>query len=324
MEEIFVVENIVMVCDSCLREPKEMPSPKRKQHSAPDKMVQSTIDALNPVLSLSKTVTVPQNPTPSKPTTVKQGQQLQAVIETLVQKVEIQTSTIEGLKASVDTMKEAVSLQKVAVGESIRLNNENISSIKKTLDKTPNVNGKKSYAETAKRGLSSRNETPRTPKSSKPVMNGTSLKNIWKPPSPIPPRQQRQPRTMPGKAIWVSKMHRDISEEEMLSYVRDDLGIADDQLEVRKLVKKDRDICTYSFVSFCIKCSAEVFDTLMDVGKWPSYSQIREFELNSNQSVVSTGGPLPERNPPKNDQETSIVKSQEPEQTLMDTAQVTQ
>lgn len=117
-------------------------------------------------------------------------------------------------------------------------------------------------------------------------------------------------------------MHRDISEDEMLTYIRNDLGIKDDQLEVRKLVKKDRDISMYSFVSFCIMCSANLFDTLMDVNKWPSYSQIREFELNSN---PSTGAKLNERSPSKNAQEKLNETLKSPIQPIlqMDTSQVT-
>lgn len=98
----------------------------------------------------------------------------------------------------------------------------------------------------------------------------------------------------------------------MMAYIRDDLGIKDDQLEVRKLVKKDRDISSYSFVSFCIMCSANMFGTLLDVNKWPAYSQIREFELNSN---PSTGAKLNERSPSKNVQEKSNENQKSPNQT---------
>lgn len=50
------------------------------------------------------------------------------------------------------------------------------------------------------------------------------------------------------KAIWVSTLHRDTSAVLVLSYIRDNLGIAVDQLGVRELLKKDCDISTYSFI----------------------------------------------------------------------------
>lgn len=67
---------------------------------------------------------------------------------------------------------------------------------------------------------------------------------------------------MPEKAIWISRLHRDTSAEDISPYVMDKLGIAEvDQLDIRKLVKKDRDISTYSFVSFRIGCPVSLFGT---------------------------------------------------------------
>lgn len=287
LEEIFIVDNIVMVCDRCLSEPIEMPSPKRKQHNASVHLVQSTIDAQSPVLSLSKSVTVPQNWTPSKSTTAKQNLQLQTVIETLVQKVDIQTSTIKELKTSVDTMNETVSLQKVAVGDAIKINNANISSIKKTLDQTPSVNRKKSYAETAKNGLSNSNETPKTskskqtPRSNKPVLVGMSKSVIGR------PLDNERPKMKPEKAIWVSRIHPETTEDEIKDYIKNTIGITSPDIAVRKLVKKDKDLSTYSFVSFCIKCSTPNFSKLMDPVCWPSTCRIREFDLELKTSGVT-------------------------------------
>lgn len=160
-EDIFVIDNITIVCDECLSSPKAMPSPKRKQPNTTGNLVQSTIDPQNPVLSLSKTVAVSQSSTPSKATIAKQSQQFQTVMETLVQKVDVQTATIEGLKSTVETLNEMISLQKLTVGESIKTNNEHILSMKKLLSQTTHVNRNKSYAETAKKGIAVGNGTPK-------------------------------------------------------------------------------------------------------------------------------------------------------------------
>ncbi len=289
-EDIFVNDNVIMVCDECLTSPKDNVSPKRKQPNTTVNLVQRTIDVQSPTLSLSKTVSALI--TPSKNNTVKQNQQMHTVVESLVHKIEIQTATIAELKASVDTMNDTVHQQKVTVGESIKANNENISSIKKTLSLTPRFNSKKSYAEAAKEGFNSETVTPKssrpkqTPRSNKPVLTGTSTNVIGKQISPNQiKRNDRAAVSKPEKAIWVSRIHRETTEEELTSYIKNSIGIATPDITVRKLVKKDRDISTYSFVSFRITCSPSNFATLMDPTYWPSNSQLREFDLNRKSSM---------------------------------------
>lgn len=77
-----------------------------------------------------------------------------------------------------------------------------------------------------------------------PAVSGTSKNVIGNPLSPIRPRPKMQ-RKMPEKDLHISRLHRDTSADEVLSYIRDNFGITSvDQLEIRKLVKKDRDIST--------------------------------------------------------------------------------
>lgn len=287
-EDIFIVDNITMVCDECLSNPKEMPSPKRKQPSASGNLVQSTIDTQNSVLTLSKTVTVSQNATPSKQNTVKQSQQVHTVIEALVQRVEKQTATIEGLKTTIKAMNETVSLQKVAVVDSIKLSNENFSSLKKSLSQAPSFKSSKSYAEMAKQGNIVVNETPntskplQTPRSNKPVMVGTSNNVIGK-----PIEDNRRPKmVMPEKAIWLSRIHRDTTEAEIMTYIKESIGITSPDITVRKLVKKDRDLSSYTFVSFRVTCSTSNFAKLIDPMYWPSNCQMREFEFEQRSSMA--------------------------------------
>lgn len=240
-------------------------------------------------------------------------------MESLVQKVEIQTATIAGLQTSVETMNETIKQQKVTVVESIKVNNDNISMLKKSISQTPNCNhsaGKQSYADAARKGLKNAtlNDTPksskstRTPRSSHPVLTGTSNNVIGKPLSPInsnrfkaTTRQNGAPR--PEKAIWISRIHRETTEEELAVYIKESIGIKTDDINVRKLVKKDREISSYSFVSFRINCSSANFNTLMNPMYWPSNSQLREFEIERNASV---GARLTEKSPSKNEIETPI------------------
>lgn len=167
-EEIFVSDNITMICDECLSKPNQYVSPKRKQPNLAANLVQRTIDLQSPTLSLSKTVSTVSSP--SRNVTGKQSQQYQTVMESLVQKVDIQTATITGLQATVEKMNDTILQQKETVGESIKINKENISSIKKSLSQTPQVNQLSrgmSYADAARGGVRKANNNG-TPKSTNP------------------------------------------------------------------------------------------------------------------------------------------------------------
>lgn len=313
--EIFLTPNIVMLCDNCLEEGFAEPSPKRKPV-----MVQRTMDA-NLTLA-SPTTELLHVKTPKSA--------VNKTIESLSMEIKSQTATIAALKSSVDSMHGTLKQHTETDQTLVEKSNGQMSSIKESISETKNLiesMKQQTYANVLKRQLS-QSETPkssRTPKRSglkqTPVMSGTSTKTIGKPRSPIQPRQRepRKERKVAEKAIWISKLHRDTTEDELLSYIRSDLGITDDKLEIRKLVRKDRDISTYSFVSFCIMCSANQFENLMDVNKWPTYSQIREFELNSN---PSTGVKLNARGSTKNLQETPIETQNLPKPVEMETSQV--
>lgn len=293
-----------MMCDECLSNPKENASPKRKQPNPAPILIQRTIDMLSPNMQFSKNVT--NTSTPPKTMVIKQ-QNLQSVIESLVDKVETQTATIVELKTSVDSMNSAISQQNTTVEKSIKINTETVSSINKVLSETPNVVKsaiKHSYAAVLKESISEGNETPRsskrnnratpmpskpirTPRTNKPVIIGTSEKVIGKPISPKQNRHNVRSSAIQTsqKAIWVSGLHRDTKEQEIETYVKDLLGVAaTDQFQVRKLVKKDRELSSYSFVSFKITCSESNFDTLLNPNYWPSNSQIREFEMDRQMS----------------------------------------
>lgn len=68
-EDIFLIDNITMVCDECLAKPKDDSSPKRRKQP---NMTQRTLDVLNSSMVLSQQTTV--TATPPKSSTVKQSQ----------------------------------------------------------------------------------------------------------------------------------------------------------------------------------------------------------------------------------------------------------
>ena len=319
-EEIFLTDNIKMVCDECLANPKGISSPKRKQPNGSGNLVQRTIGFQDAMMALSKPSNV--TATPPKSTTIKQNQQLQTAIEALVQKIDSQTWTIAGLQLSVDSMNGTLKDNTATIAESIKETRTTYADIaKKGVAKfeTPRATKLSHTPKTSKQMHTPKSSKPsQTTKSSKPVITGTSTNKIGKPLSP--PQRKRIDRPKPEKAIWISRIHRDTTEEELSDYIKCSIGIAPTEFQVRKLVKKDRDITTYSFVSFYVACTQENFNTLINPMYWPSNSQIREFELEQQ---PSTGFKLDQtvQGIPKNSQGTPN-DNQSTEQSAMDTDQV--
>lgn len=300
-EEIFIIDNIVIMCDECLANPFAYVSPKRKQPN----MTQRTIDTTNPTMQLAKTTV--NVSTPPKSGSNKPNYQLQTVVESLVKKVETQTATISKLKGSVDSMHQTIAQQNANVEKSLKINTDSMSSINQLIIETPKAVQsavKQSYAAAVKNSGLHGNVTPKssfrkngtTPSSStqvknpaagKPAISGTSVKIIGKQLSPI--NQNRLNNRMNAeriKAVWVSKLHRDTTEEELETYVKDLVGDSvTDQFKVRKLVRKDRELSSYSFISFKITCPERMLQTLLDPSKWPSACQIREFEMDRTPST---------------------------------------
>lgn len=337
-EEIFVIDNVVMVCDECLSNPKESVSPKRKHANSAQStvqknkanMVQRTLDSN---LLLSSPSSEPSSLIKSNSVNVKTHK----LIESLSNEVKLQTATISALKSSVDSMAGNILKRNENDKQS---NIDGITSIAKTLSEAQGLVEsikKPSFSSVVRRQFKPFAQSE-TPKSSRPVMSnerkqtpaltGTSTKLIGKPLSPNPAKQ-RQGLNIATKAIWVSKLHRDTTEDEILAYVRDEFGIEIDQLKARKLIKKDREVSSYTFISFKITCPANLFGGLMDVNKWPANVQIREFTMSPRPSI---GVRLGEESPSKNLKQTPSVKptqSQSMESNhsmnnpvLMDTSQV--
>lgn len=312
-EEIFISDNIKMICDDCLTNPREASSPKRKQPTGLGSMVQRTLDIQNATITLSKSI--PSIATPPKIVPVKQNQQLQNIIESLVQKIETQTSTIAGLQVSVDAMNGAVNQNTAAIGESIKESRSTYADVAKKgffTNGTPRLTKSGKTPKTSNPLQTPKASNPsQTPKTTKAVATGTSANFIGKPLSPPKPKSVARPK--PERAIWLSRIHRDTTEDELFNYIKGTIGI--EPTDVCKLVKKGRDISTYSFVSFRIGCTQANFQTLSNPMYWPSNSQIREFELEREASTgVKLNKASQEQGTPKNAQSTPNDK--------MDTSQV--
>src|ERR1700744_37691 len=92
--EIFINQNVIMLCDECLVLDPAEKSPKRNK----SELMQRTIDMINPTTAMgAPLISSPSNKANSKPTT-------QHLIETLARKLEVNTMTISALKVSVDSI----------------------------------------------------------------------------------------------------------------------------------------------------------------------------------------------------------------------------
>lgn len=223
--------------------------------------------------------------------------------------------------------------QNTSVEKTLKINTDNLSSINQMISETPKAVSsavKQSYAAAVKDFGKSGVVTPVTPKSSlgkngktpqslrrsrnpaagKPAVSGTSERVIGKQLSPLKQNRNNSERL---KAVWVSKLHRDTTEEELLAYVKDQVvGSTTDEYKVRKLVKKDRELSSYTFISFKITCPERMLQTLLDPSKWPSSCQIREFEVDRITS--NDGARLSAANggEPKNVKPTTTVQMKSP------------
>lgn len=174
-EDIFIIPNVVMLCNECYGSSKEGLSPKRKQPNSTH-LVQRMIDVNSPILSLE---TVANGLTPPKHASGKSAQQqMFTVIESLAKKIDTNTATVAGLQDSVNSMKVAMCQQKGTVTELIKVSDEHFKSIKESLSGTlgyPRSDRQISYANVVK--SQSGSYAKDTPKSSKLWSIGTAKSN---------------------------------------------------------------------------------------------------------------------------------------------------
>lgn len=80
------------------------------------------------------------------------------------------------------------------------------------------------------------------------------------------------------KSIWISRFPVDTSPDEISDYIMKNTDLTDPaKFKCTKLVKKDQDLSTLSYVSFKIDVASENFDTLIAASNWPSTKRVREF-----------------------------------------------
>lgn len=112
---------------------------------------------------------------------------------------------------------------------------------------------------------------------SRPLTVGTNnnVSNNLGGPVNIPPKAEK-PKF--AKPIYVSRLQPTVDVEQMKNYVKNNIaGIADNELSVRLLVRREQDVSLLTYVSFRLACAEKYIDTINDPKFWPSHVMIGEF-----------------------------------------------
>lgn len=265
--DIFVKPNIVFLCDECLASDVTIPSPKRKvavEVGASDCKVPSmrsddSNGSLCPPCSVSiSTIDVSD-------VAIDPIKRLQSSVDLILSKIDSNASVLNKIDAKVTDIDGSRSVLMNAAPVVPSFANVLRKGIKATPKRVTITQS--SGSNTSQQQLTSNSQKPNLP-----GMAGKLSTVIGKPLSPKAP---------PKKSIWISRLHRDTVESDIATYVNGILGAipTDNQISIRKLVKKDRELSSYSFVSFRITCTLDLFTALLDADKWPSSVEIREFEV---------------------------------------------
>lgn len=116
--------------------------------------------------------------------------------------------------------------------------------------------------------------TKRTKRQSVVVCNGQQDEQL----ATVAPLQQA---IETGKSLVASRFAPTTSSTNVLSYVKRKLSLAEnsDEVSVRSLFPRGRQLYELTFVSFKITASDEIYDKLMEPTFWPNNTIIREFEI---------------------------------------------
>lgn len=108
------------------------------------------------------------------------------------------------------------------------------------------------------------------------ICTGTKVSSLI-----VVPKKVREMKPTFDRALCLSGLDPMTPVEEIVNHICDNTPVTDkSKFKVYKLVKKDRDLSTLSFVSFKIEVNQPEFDELFDPSLWPTGSSIRKFLVN--------------------------------------------
>lgn len=247
----------------------------------------------------SKRVTPSAPKTPTTPTNKAAISLLTARVDRIYNVVTASNDKIDrkidDLKAAMDETKSEVIEAKNAVRSTVVATNEMMAKVAQGTSLGPSTpRQKRPLFSTVVKAAS---EASLAPVSAKRNRNDV-LVDVRAPPSaPIPspkqgvknasigpPIERRTARVNDAtnkklsKSLWISPLHPTVSAEDMKKYVTENTALKDvDKFFCKKLVKKDQDLSTLSYVSFKIDVTDEDFVLISDPSNWPRNISVREF-----------------------------------------------
>lgn len=307
--KLFVIKNIVFLCDECLSTGEK--SPKRKGND-----VQKT---LRQTLLTPSRFSSPQ--TSSDQTEKSTIDQLQQLVHNLSDKIDVNTNTVASLKESVVSMHETVSSNQAQIDESLKKNDTEFSSAAKTIvEQLEKIEQKQSYAQAL--GSSSSNQIVRqvtdnsqqstaiskpAPKKAVaykfkgiPLNSGTNEDTTHMLGAPVVFTERRRHRqnstnAVPArpkftKSVYITRLQPSVTVDGLKLFLHTQIKDLDEsQMSIRMLVKKDQDMSEMSFISFSISCTDNLFSQLGSPSFWPSHIKMREF-INEPRKPRETAG----------------------------------
>lgn len=304
--KLFVIRNIVFVCDECLTSIES--SPKRKQ----------TVTLKQTLLSPMTTPTQTSSLRNSAKKSTANNDDLRVMMETIIRKIDVNSVTVGLLKNSVDSMHATVKTNATQIDDSFKKSDAEIGTATKTIvEQLEKFEKKQSYAQAV--GIPSSNQIIRQMPSKSDQPNNNNVKastkvapekkkisaNKYKScpltsgtdtgtehnlgaPVVIPERRKLTKRIesngkLPArpkfkKSVYISRLEPSITVDGLKMFLgarMPDLNESD--LDIRMLVKREQELSELSFISFCISCTDDLFSTLNSPSFWPAHIKMREF-----------------------------------------------
>lgn len=321
--KLFVIRNIVFICDACLDDMDK--SPKRKAKPTVQLKQSVLAQGNNGHVGFSTPQSKPGKETPK--VSNASNEQLFTMMTSMKKTLEKHTMKLDKIDEHVAGTKEGmVKLQqkqsdvfnfvtsRASVPQVMAHQRFSVQTAQNQANKsqTPKGNGiqfgggSRTYSTVvqSKLPVTPFSETPRKRETTISLIHnatGQTVKSMKFPTPkqgkkdvqigrPVEERQRPVRNVNPmSKAIFVSPFHPETTIEEVANYIVTHTDAKDEtKFKCTKLVKKDADITKMTSVSFKIDVTDEVYDILITPDNWPKNKRIREFiKMSPPKSTLS-------------------------------------
>lgn len=276
-DRIFVSKNVIFVCDECLLLGPN--SPKRK--SFQPKLSASSAGKLS--IDRSQLASSQLKSDATKDT-----------ITSLVMKIDQQHATLIKLEKSVESMHSTITDQKTVMDATIEKNIVALREYKKVISYASVVghNNQPEISTTSAQNATTSSSTGVQKSQIIDAANKLAFKNRKlssgtknisehglggavqiKRASTVKPKRVFLP-----KSIYLSRLQTSVKPDDIVRFMKKNVqGLDESHISLRLLVKKDQSLDDYTFISYRLSCTIELFDVLMSSDFWPKHVMIGEF-----------------------------------------------